>query len=392
MSFHPPRFAAMLALTLLLTPVLANAQARGPNPPPQLVVHTVTADVEAVPPTVRILGVNLGSQTEVRMGTDSGLVPLAVLAASETEVVAVLATAEPGTYMLTVSRGPSVTQGFSVDLTIGATGATGAQGETGPTGQTGPTGPIGPIGPQGETGATGAQGPIGATGAQGPQGLRGLTGPTGPAGPQGATGATGATGAVGPTGPQGPQGSQGPQGPAGIGARLVTPGSVVTAPAVPAGNIGGDAFTRTCGQDAVLTGIEAWHDGNILTAVSAVCGRSNTISAVSPVGLYLAFDGNPSQTGFSGTESGTKVSASCPVGTMVVGIFGRVPLTGRVRNVGLRCAPLLSTFSTNDVGPVGPAPDLLDPPYEITCGPGFVGAGLAGGTNPMLIRLNLRCR
>jgi len=76
-------------------------------------------------------------------------------------------------------------------LTVGPTGPSGT-GPTGPTGATGPTGESGPTGPSG-TGPTGPTGDAGPTGASGPTGPTGNTGNTGPTGPTGATGASGIT-------------------------------------------------------------------------------------------------------------------------------------------------------------------------------------------------------
>ena len=56
------------------------------------------------------------------------------------------ATTVPGTYVLIVSRGPSATDVFSVDVTIGAVGPPGPQGERGPAGEDGQDGEDGASG------------------------------------------------------------------------------------------------------------------------------------------------------------------------------------------------------------------------------------------------------
>ena len=136
----------------------------------------------------------------------------------------------PGSYLLTVARGPSSTDFGSFNVTISAvglqgqkgdkgdTGAKGAQGLKGDTGDTGAqglkgdTGDTGAQGPKGDTGDTGAQGPKGDTGDTGAQGLKGDTGDTGAQGPQSDTGDTGAQGLKGDTGDTGAQGLKGDTG------------------------------------------------------------------------------------------------------------------------------------------------------------------------------------
>lgn len=130
---------------------------------------------------------------------------------SETHIEAFLPSViDPGSYLLTVSRGwgPIRTDVFS--LAIGGSGTPGPQGDPGPPGETGSQGPPGDSGPPGEPGP---QGPPGETGSPGPQGEAGPQGHSGDPGPQGEQGAPGPQG---PTGAQGPQGPLGPMGPPGI--------------------------------------------------------------------------------------------------------------------------------------------------------------------------------
>ena len=139
-------------------------------------------------------------------GPDGVLHQVLVLAASNTEIIAELATTFPGSYGLIVSQNHNGQENdgdtASFIITVGAVGPTGPAGPLGPTGGTGPAGPTGP---------RGATGPIGPTGPSGgPPGPAGPTGPTGGTGPAGPTGPRGPTGPAGPTGPSGPTGPPGP--------------------------------------------------------------------------------------------------------------------------------------------------------------------------------------
>lgn len=420
----------------------AGAQSRSKNPPPQLVVHGATANVSATPPTVTIHGANFGTAPQVEVGLPGGMTPAPVVSATDGTIVAELPTTAAGTYAVHVWSGPSTTANFAFDLTIGATGAQGAAGPAGPIGPAGPAGPqgpkgdtgaIGPQGPQGETGATGAAGPAGAagidgaqgpagpqgpkgdTGAAGPQGLQGETGAAGPAGPigpigpqglpgltgsqglagpqgpAGPTGATGATGPTGATGSQGPQGVEGPQGPAGIGAPLDLPLSTTTGIPGPTTGTGGDPFSLSCPADHALTGIKVW-SGERIDAVAAICKSSNTISKVTPQGVYLAFDGAVEETSKIGGDGGSLHTLSCPAGTMVIGLYGITKAIGPLVSLGTRCAPLYSPFSTADRGPYGGGMEFGDFPYEITCVPGRIAVGLSGREGALIDAINLRCQ
>jgi IPT/TIG domain-containing protein len=64
--------------------------------------------------------------------------PLTVVTASASEIVATLPPGlDPGTYLLTVSRGPATTQFDGFNLTLGAVGPQGPAGPTGPPGAPG---------------------------------------------------------------------------------------------------------------------------------------------------------------------------------------------------------------------------------------------------------------
>jgi hypothetical protein len=309
---------------------------------------------------------------------------------------------------------------------LGPQGLQGAKGDTGATGAAGAVGPQGAQGLKGDTGATGATGPTGAmgpqglkgdkgdTGLQGPQGIQGLKGNTGNTGPTGATGANGATGATGATGPQGPagpqgtpgltgvqgpQGAQGEPGPAGfITADLVTP-----EPEGPALGIAGVLaiglpwVNESCPSNAVITGLTLTDDGTNVTSVKATCKKSDSIYRVSPVGLYLAFDGGTSTTTPLGVVADPTGSVSCPAGMMAIGLFGDFGfISGRVHTVGLRCAPLLAgttAVTAHPKGPGGPSPINTDLPFEIPCGPGRVATGISGQENGSgMLSLTFLCR
>ena len=113
----------------------------------------------------------------VFVGRDEGeIVPLEVISASDTLIVASLSAIDPfpSTCLLIViaGRGPDRIDTMDVAVVTGDRGG----GRTGPTGPTGPRGPSGETGPSGAAGVTG---PAGQAGQTGPTGTRGATGPTG---------------------------------------------------------------------------------------------------------------------------------------------------------------------------------------------------------------------
>ena len=171
--------AAVSLLALLFMSLVAGAAyaASGQkNPPPQLLITSTEVTLSGgLPATIIIKGQKFGEKTgRVTLGS-LDLQP--ILRWTLTEIEAALpAGLLPGTYMLTVTRGPAATQTFSVDVTIGSSGPPG------------PAGPSGPTGPQGPAGAPGSSGPAGAPGATGPGG------PAGPSGPQGEPGTSGLAG------------------------------------------------------------------------------------------------------------------------------------------------------------------------------------------------------
>jgi hypothetical protein len=184
----------------------------------QLVIFS--ASVSRTSETLTLKGLNFGSTTPTVLCEN---MPLTVLSATETQIVALFPASTPdGTYLISVVRGPSQVDRdvfhvavleplapLVIDGPVGPPGPTGPQGEPGPAGLQGPTGPTGPSGEMGPAGARGPQGEPGVAGPPGPQGAIGPPGPEGPQGPQGAAGAQGPAGIPGPMGPAGPSGVSG---------------------------------------------------------------------------------------------------------------------------------------------------------------------------------------
>lgn len=116
-----------LASTLLLAPVPSAAQRAQKAPPSQLVITSATFDAQNE--VLSIVGQNFGDQPAA---VALELVPLQVLNWTDTQVQAVLSAATPpGTYLLTVSRGPSATDLGVLHVTMGAVGPPGPQGPPG---------------------------------------------------------------------------------------------------------------------------------------------------------------------------------------------------------------------------------------------------------------------
>jgi hypothetical protein len=144
------------------------AQADSAKRPPQLIVQKAEADLAAG--TLSMEGQNLVGRDETNVTVTLAGTSLVVLSATESRVLAQLPSdIGPGSFLLSVARGPAAVQSDAFDLTIGTagppgpTGPRGEKGDTGPDGLPGPTGQTGPEGPRGPTGATGAQGPAGTT-------------------------------------------------------------------------------------------------------------------------------------------------------------------------------------------------------------------------------------
>ena len=91
---------SMLALVSTAGTALAD---RGGNPPPQLVVSVVVADVDAA--TLRIEGSHFGADPTVLLGSVGGtFVDQPVVTATDTMIEAQLTTSDPGTYVLVVTE------------------------------------------------------------------------------------------------------------------------------------------------------------------------------------------------------------------------------------------------------------------------------------------------
>lgn len=153
------RRVACAVLVLLVFAVPAFAQHDTKN---QLLILSAIADPGG---KLYVNGANFGTSIPALKLNDAAL---EVLTSTATSIVAKLpANISPGSYLLTVANGPSVTQSDAFNVTIGAVGPA---GPTGPQGLPGPTGPVGPQGIQGIQGVQGVPGPKGDMGATGPAG------------------------------------------------------------------------------------------------------------------------------------------------------------------------------------------------------------------------------
>lgn len=156
--------AIFLLLALLAVAAPAEGARRRQPPPPQLLIMETKVTLESgLPKTIIIRGRKFGDVPgRVTLG---GLTLEPVMRWTMTEIEAPLPPGlAPGSYLLTVSRGPAVTQSDSTHVAIGVAGP------PGPPGPPGPQGPVGPEGPRGDEGPPGPEGPEGPEGPQGPQG------------------------------------------------------------------------------------------------------------------------------------------------------------------------------------------------------------------------------
>jgi hypothetical protein len=231
------------------------------------------------------------------------LMPMTVLSATSTEIVAALSGNFPeGTYLITVSRGTGAVENGAFAVAIYHEEAQQTiQGPAGPAGPPGPAGPMGPRGPQGANGATGAVGPAGPSG---PQGVSGAAGPAGAVGPSGAVGPVGPIGPMGPAGPQGVAGPAGPIGPAGADGLAGATGPIgPDGPAGPAGPAGSQGVPGATGPAGIQgpagpQGVPGVSGYQIVTATnSAALGGGKLLSARAqcPNGMKV-FGGGASQT------------------------------------------------------------------------------------------------
>jgi len=160
------RQAVLIIMATLFFTLVAPALARNPRGPSSAFVAHAVADVDAVPPTLLLEGINHCPGPSVLMGADGGaLEPLTVVDSGDGIVLAELNSTEPGTYLVLVNC-PMGNRGTIV--TLGSGGPPGPEGARGPEGPQGPEGPGGPQGPQGMQGPQGPQGPTGPEGPPGP--------------------------------------------------------------------------------------------------------------------------------------------------------------------------------------------------------------------------------
>lgn len=145
--------SALMVLTMALGFGTSAKVAEAGGPATRLVILSTVPDFNTG--TIEIDGKNFGTGPLAVTLDDS---PLTVFSSSDTMALTNLPVLLPGSYVLTVSRGPhNPNDSDSFDMTLGAVGPTGA------------TGTQGPQGINGNTGATGAQGPSGPSGPAGPQ-------------------------------------------------------------------------------------------------------------------------------------------------------------------------------------------------------------------------------
>jgi len=155
-------FAAAAVVCLMATLPIAAQTSFG------IAVITSTS-YDAINEQLTIRGSSLSKGTFPSV-TFNGM-PLTVLSATPSEVVASLPDTTPGgTYIVMVSRGTRVGEVALFTATIGAVGP---RGEPGERGEQGPEGPAGPAGTDGAPGPAGPQGPTGAAGPAGPMGPAG---------------------------------------------------------------------------------------------------------------------------------------------------------------------------------------------------------------------------
>ena len=99
------------------------------------VITNAVADLDADPETLSLVGVNFGSNPEVFIGNDMGMLGALMVnfaTLTDTFIEVELGPIAPGTYLLVVSTGPNQIQMAAMDLTIGAVGPEGPEGPPGP--------------------------------------------------------------------------------------------------------------------------------------------------------------------------------------------------------------------------------------------------------------------
>ena len=165
---HPVTAVALVGLW-----ALSNAAVAAP-----LLITSTYPDASTA--KLYVYGENFGSSPPVVKFAN---IVVSVLSSADTMITVAIPYGllnNPGTYLVSVSRGSTPEENSALGMTVGQQGPKGDSGAKGPKGATGDTGPAGPQGPQG------AKGDVGPGGPQGPKG------DTGPAGPQGSCAEAGA--------------------------------------------------------------------------------------------------------------------------------------------------------------------------------------------------------
>jgi len=143
-SAVPPLRLAAVLVAVTMVPVVTLAQAA--PAPPQLVVTSVVTDLAGPPCTLVARGRAFArdhsrNPLDVRLADE----PLDVIDSGDTWLIADFDCATPpGSYLLTVRRGPSQTDQDAFDVTVGTVGPPGPAGAAGAPGPAGPQGPPGP--------------------------------------------------------------------------------------------------------------------------------------------------------------------------------------------------------------------------------------------------------
>lgn len=153
---------ARAAVLLGVFGALAQADAHGQRLGPPLAITPLTitrTEADFTTNTLLIFGENFAWAGDLDPQVTLAGDPLVVTGFTDSQITAELpAGLIPGSYLLTVSRGPGPLRNDDFEVTLGAVGP---QGATGPPGAQGPQGPAGPAGPQGPQGPPGPPGPPG---------------------------------------------------------------------------------------------------------------------------------------------------------------------------------------------------------------------------------------
>lgn len=129
---------ALLLFVVGFWPTVLQAQP-DKEPPPQLLIRSARVDLPNG--AIALSGINFG-QTAGKITLN--WLELGVASWTPTDITAygIPTNLAPGTYILTVSRGPATTQNNTFDVTIGATGPAGSPGAKGDKGEPGVSDPV----------------------------------------------------------------------------------------------------------------------------------------------------------------------------------------------------------------------------------------------------------